>query len=201
MGEELDEFGFGGYHRFAAWNSEWSANWKLLVDTFLETYHVPALHADTVARQFLAQPSMFAPFGPNLRFHSLMKSFLTLRDQPESEWTLLPHGTVEYLVAPNAILSFSVDHLALYRFLPRAVDRTRVECTVYTPQPPDDDDTHYRRTLELHQRVSGDQDFTQQEAIQVGLESGAVDRVVLGRNEPAVIHFHRTLRDLVAGAA
>jgi phenylpropionate dioxygenase-like ring-hydroxylating dioxygenase large terminal subunit len=202
MGEELDEFGFGSYHRFAAWDSEWAANWKLLVDTFLETYHVPALHADTVARHFLAEPSAFAPFGPNLRFHSLQKSLLTLRDRPESEWTLLPHGTVEYVVAPNAILSYSVDHLAVYRFLPRAVDRTRVECVVYTSDPPDEADApHFERTLALHQRVSGDQDFTQQEAIHAALASGAVGEVVFGRNEPAAIHFHRALHELLGSEA
>jgi phenylpropionate dioxygenase-like ring-hydroxylating dioxygenase large terminal subunit len=198
MGEELDDFGFGAYHYFAAWDSEWAANWKLLADTFLETYHVPALHADTVARHFLAEPSAFAPFGPNLRFHSLQKSLLTLRDRPEREWTLLPHGTVEYLVAPNAILSFSVDHLAVYRFLPLAADRTRVECVVYTPSAPDEADAlHFERTLALHQRVSGEQDFTQQEAIHAGLASGAVSEVVFGRNEPAAIHFHRALHELL----
>ena len=201
LAAELDEFGFGAYHRFDSWVSAWPANWKLLIDTFLENYHVPALHPTTVARYFLVRPSLFDPLGPNLRFHSMQKSILELADTPEDEWELLPHGTVEYLVAPNTILNFSVDHLAVYRFLPTAVDHTRVELTVYTTAPADEmDDTtrdHYRRTLELHERVSGGEDFAQQVTTHAALASGGATEVVFGRNEPAAIHFHRQLDRLL----
>jgi phenylpropionate dioxygenase-like ring-hydroxylating dioxygenase large terminal subunit len=198
MGPELDEFGFSAYHRFGEWISEWTANWKLLADTFLESYHVPALHPDTVARHFVPR-STFTPFGANIRFHSLQKSLLEVRERPESEWELLHHATVEYFIAPSTILNFSVDHLAVYKFLPQAVDRTRVEVALYTPEivGPDNRE-HFERTLRLHQKVAGGQDFVQQESIQENLSSGALDQVVYGRNEPAVIHFHCSLHDLLA---
>jgi len=198
MGEEVGEFGFGSYHRDRSWVSEWDCNWKLLVDTFLETYHVPVLHATTVARWFLVRPSAFAPFGPNLRFHSLQKSLLGLRDRPEDEWELLPHGTVEYVLAPGGILSHSVDHVAFYRFVASAVDHTRVELTTYTPEPVADDAgrEHYDRTIDLHVRVSGGEDFTQQVKLQRSLASGRHLGSVFGRNEPAAIHFHQTMRAL-----
>jgi phenylpropionate dioxygenase-like ring-hydroxylating dioxygenase large terminal subunit len=200
VGEEVGDFRFGQYHAFDVWNSEWPCNWKLLLDTFLESYHVFALHADTVAKYFLVRPSAFEPFGPHLRFHSLQKSLLDLKGTDRASWELLPHGTVEYLITPATVLSHSVDHLALYRFLPLAADRTAVEATIYTPAPVETDRqaTHYRRTLELHQRVSGDQDFTQCVKIQRSLETGRIDRVLFGRNEPAAIHFHRCL-DYVVG--
>ena len=49
-----------------------------------------------------------------------------------------------------------------------AVDETVAEMTIYTPKPVESeaDQEHYRRTLELHQRVSGGEDFIQQEGIQ-----------------------------------
>jgi phenylpropionate dioxygenase-like ring-hydroxylating dioxygenase large terminal subunit len=198
-GEEVGDFRFGQYHAFDVWNSEWPCNWKLLLDTFLESYHVFALHADTVAKYFLVRPSAFEPFGPHLRFHSLQKSLLELKGTDPAGWELLAHGTVEYLIAPATVLSHSVDHLALYRFLPLAADRTAVEATIYTPAPvaTERQASHYRRTLELHQRVSGDQDFTQCVKIQHSLETGRMDRVLFGRNEPAAIHFHRGLDPVV----
>jgi phenylpropionate dioxygenase-like ring-hydroxylating dioxygenase large terminal subunit len=202
MGPEVGDFGFGGYRLFDRWTSEWPCNWKLLVDTFLETYHVFALHADTVARYFLVRPSAFLPFGPHLRFHSLQKSLLDLKGTDPLGWELLPHGTVEYLIFPATVLSYSVDHLAVYRFLPAATDRTTVELALYTPAPVETDEqrSHFQRTLELHQRVSGDQDFTQQAKIQRSLASGRAKEVILGRNEPAAIHFHLSLRRLLAEA-
>ena len=199
-GGEVGDFQFGQYHPFDVWSSEWACNWKLLLDTFLEAYHVFALHADTVARYFLVRPSAFEPFGPHLRFHSLQKSLLELKGTDPAGWELLPHGTVEYLIAPATVLSHSVDHLALYRFLPLEADRTAVEATLYTPSPVETERqaSHFRKTLELHQRVSGDQDFTQQVKIQRSLATGRVDRVLFGRNEPAAIHFHRSLEDVIA---
>lgn len=195
---ELASFAFATFHRFATDVREWDANWKLLVDTFLETYHVPALHPTTVGRHFLSRPSTCAALGPNIRFHSLMKTVLGLRDVPESAWSLLPHGTVEYLLTPNLVVNYSVDHVAIYRFVPLAPDRTRAELTIYTPDEvtSEADREHFARTLALHVRVSGGEDFTKQEEVQRGLASGAIDEVVFGRNEPAAILFHQALRAL-----
>jgi len=165
----------------------------------LEAYHVFALHRRSVARYYLVAPSTWDPFGPNLRYHSLQKNFLELKDLPEDQWDLESRGTIEYFIAPNTILSHSVDHIAVYRFLPRSVDETVVELTIYTPKPVESeaDHEHYRRTLELHQRVSGGEDFLQQEGIQRSLASGLVKETIFGRNEPAAIHFHTALRDLL----
>lgn len=195
---ELDEFGFGGYHRFGVWRSQWQSNWKLLIDTFLESYHVPALHSDSVARYYLVKPSMIDTFGPHLRYHSLQRNFAELADLPAEQWDLQSRSTIEYLLAPNTVVSHSVDHLALYRFVPTAADATAVELTMYTPEPvPDAQRHHYDRTLELHRRVSGGEDFAEQERIQHCLASGQVTHTVFGRNEPGVIHFHQQLRALV----
>jgi len=197
---ELDEFELSSVFRYDSWVSTWKCNYKLILDTFLEAYHVFALHRRSVARYYLVAPSTWDPFGPNLRYHSLQKNFLELKDLPEDQWDLESRGTIEYFIAPNTILSHSVDHMAVYRFLPRSVDETVAELTIYTPKPVESeaDHTHYRRTLELHQRVSGGEDFIQQEAIQRSLASGLVKETIFGRNEPAAIHFHNALRDLLS---
>ena len=199
LDEELDEFQLSSLYRYDSWVSSWKCNYKLMLDTFLEAYHVFALHRRSVARYYITAPSTFDPFGPNLRYHSLQKNFPELKDLPEDQWDLAARGTIEYFVAPNTILSHSVDHLAIYRFLPTAVDETVAEMTIYTPKPVESeaDHDHYRRTLELHQKVSGGEDFIQQEGIQRALASGLVKETIFGRNEPAAIHFHTALRELL----
>lgn len=198
--EEIAEFELDGYHRYDSWISTWRCNWKLIIDTFLEPYHVPALHRTTVARYYLVNPSLVDTFGPNLRYHSLQRNFTELASMPEHEWELASRGTIEYLVAPNTVLSHSVDHLGLYRFWPLAPDETRVDLTIYTPQPVDTDEAraHFARTLELHQKVSGGEDFAEQERIQFAMSSGVVDETIFGRNEPGVIRFHAALDELLA---
>ncbi len=197
--QDLDDFAVGGYVPFDQWESNWPCNWKLLVDTFLESYHVFSLHRTTVGRYYLSQPMTYRGYGPNLRFQTCQKSILELSEAPEDDWDLLSRATVEYLIAPNTILSHSVDHFAVYQFLPTAVDHTEVTMTLYTPEPVTDRTRpHYERTLELHQKVGAGEDFPQAVKIQRSLESGLVDETLVGRHEVALIHFHRALDQMLS---
>ncbi|MCY3960067.1 MAG: hypothetical protein OXG34_00145, partial [bacterium] len=105
---------------------------------------------------------------------------------------------VEYLIAPNTILSHSVDHFAVYQFLPTSADHTDITMTLYTPEPVTDRTRpHYDRTLELHQKVGAGEDFPQAVKIQQSLSSGLVTETLVGRHEVALIHFHRALDELL----
>ena len=196
--QDLDDFAVGGYVPFDRWDSSWPCNWKLLVDTFLESYHVFSLHRTTVGKYYLSQPMTYRGYGPNLRFQTCQKSILELAEAPEDEWDLLSRATVEYLIAPNTILSHSVDHFAVYQFLPTAVDHTDVTMTLYIPEPVTDRTRpHYERTLELHQKVGAGEDFPQAVKIQQSLDSGLVSETLIGRHEVALIHFHQALDQLL----
>ena len=68
---DLDDFNVGSYLPFDRWESSWPCNWKLLVDTFLESYHVFSLHRKTVGKYYLSQPMTLPrvrpqPAVPNL---------------------------------------------------------------------------------------------------------------------------------------
>ena len=198
--QDLDDFGVGGYVPFDRWESSWPCNWKLLVDTFLESYHVFSLHRATVGKYYLSQPMTYRGYGPNLRFQTCQKSILELAEVPEDEWDLLSRATVEYLIAPNTILSHSVDHFAVYQFLPISASHTDVTMTLYTSEPATDRTRpHYERTLELHQKVGAGEDFPQAVKIQHSLDSGLVTETLVGRHEVALIHFHQALDQLLNG--
>jgi phenylpropionate dioxygenase-like ring-hydroxylating dioxygenase large terminal subunit len=206
LGELVDDvadLGLVRWHRGPSWSGTWHANWKLLLATFLESYHVFSLHKQTVGRYFVSQPSTYDVSSETIRLQTTQKSLLELAERPESEWDLLAHATIEHLVGATFLLSHSVDHVAVYRFLPEAPDRTRVELVLYTEEPIGDDGPrreHYDRTLALHVKVATDEDFHEQERIQANLASGAVPEVLFGRNEPAAIHLHRWVGELLAAA-
>ena len=54
--------------------------------------------------------------------------------------------------------------------------------------------------LDFIQSVLADEDYAMGFDIQRGLKSGAQSAVTLGLNEPGVIYFHETMRDLLAEA-
>jgi hypothetical protein len=89
--------------------------------------------------------------------------------------------------------------------VPTAVDATVAEMTMYVKSDEVSDDPAWRKGMDdwfdLHDAVTRDEDYPESERIQRTLASARVPPLVLGRNEGAVQHFHRSIRDRVAGAA
>ena len=45
-----------------------------------------------------------------------------------------------------------------------------------------------------------EEDFPLGERMQIGFESGATEEVIYGRNEPSLVHFHRSIRKCARSA-
>ena len=200
---DLDNFALDGYEVFGRMRREWRGNWKLLLDTFMESYHVFALHGASVGPDYPGHVMVFDAFGPHLRIPVPRASLLEFATRPRDEWSLLPHATVQYHLSPNAMVNHTIDHVILWRFVPMAVDHTIAEMTMYVPSADIVDDDAWRKTMDewfdLHDAVTRDEDYPESERIHAVLASGRVPQTVLGRNEGAVQHFHRTIRSRVDG--
>jgi phenylpropionate dioxygenase-like ring-hydroxylating dioxygenase large terminal subunit len=196
LGPELESYALSSYVRYGHQRRTWRCNWKLLLDTFMESYHVFALHGASVGPDYPGHVMVFDTYGPNMRIPVPRASLLELEQRPRAEWSLLPHATVQYFVAPNAMVNHTIDHVILWRFVPAAADRTVAEMTMYVPERVGDDE--WRRSMddwfELHDAVTRDEDYPESERIQAVLESGRVATTMLGRNEGAVQHFQACTR-------
>lgn len=179
---------------------EWQMNWKLLLDTFGEAYHIRSLHQTTLAPYFDSGCTIFEPYGPHLVNIGFRKALDDEVAKPEDEWNLLPHATMQYFLLPNGLVVFQVDHIEVWRVEPIAVDRCRATTSVFATSGPVDDAAraYLVKNLDLLLDVTGAEDFPMMEAIQRNLASGAVDDVVFGRIEPALAHFHASLDGALA---
>src|SRR5690242_18905508 len=101
---------------------------------------------------------------------------------------------------PNTHDVFQSDHLETWRVLPTGVDQTSVEFAPYVPEPPATDKarSYWQKNYDLAIRTVLDEDFALGEKMQRGFMSGLQAEVVYGRNEPALIHFHRRLKELLS---
>jgi phenylpropionate dioxygenase-like ring-hydroxylating dioxygenase large terminal subunit len=197
LADEFDAYRFVNYSYFA---SEWmtpAINWKFGIDTFLEAYHLPALHRKTVAPLIRGNLGAFDAYGDHGRMTFLRFSSTAWDGKPDAEWEVLPHIIAVYRLMPNTILVFQSDHLETWRMVPgESADCSRIEFAFYTPEPATTDKAraYWQKNYDLAIRTVLDEDFALGERMQRGFMSGLQAEVVYGRNEPALIHFHQRLR-------
>lgn len=198
LGGELASYHAGDYHLYDKRLTHETMNWKLLVDTFHESYHVGFLHKDSLTSILLANVSDFEAFGDNHRLVFPRRKIDRLRNMPESEWDLMWNSATVYCLFPNTLFVAQGDHLEVHRVFPseERPDRAVMETSFYIPKPIADaeEERHWKANLDLLMNVVLGEDFPAGRTMQIGFASGAQTHTVLGRNEPAMIHYHQALR-------
>jgi phenylpropionate dioxygenase-like ring-hydroxylating dioxygenase large terminal subunit len=195
--QELAPLGLERYVPFARHQTERAINWKLAVDTFLEAYHVPSLHQQSLAPTILGAPALWDAFGRSGRLVAVRRSITELRSRPEAEWSLLEHAVVLWGLFPNTVLIHQIDHVELVQAHPGAggPDTSRIVFRLYTPGAVREDAArrHFQANFDLLVRTVEGEDFHVCEQIQRGFHAGGPGVVVYGRNEPGLAHYHRMI--------
>jgi phenylpropionate dioxygenase-like ring-hydroxylating dioxygenase large terminal subunit len=203
LAADLAAFRLETYPMFSADRINPRINWKFAVDTFLEGYHIPHLHRKTIAPYFVGNCGTFDGAGPHGRICLALPSLESVRGVPEGERNYRPHVFSIYQLFPNTILIWQVDHLQFWRAFPRRDDASHcdVEMTIYKPADTDRSDAHFEKNRDIIIRTVMEEDFPLGERTQIGFESGGTEEVIYGRNEPALVHFHTSIRDALGVAA
>jgi phenylpropionate dioxygenase-like ring-hydroxylating dioxygenase large terminal subunit len=198
LGPELGSYGFGSWSFYDKRVIPEAMNWKILVDTFHEGYHIGFLHRDSLREVLHGNVTDFQAFGRNHRLVMPRKKLERLKSQSEESWDLMWNTTLIYALFPNTLLMVQGDHVELARIFPSdgRVDRAVMELALYVPKAPatQEERTHWDKNMRLVLDVVTGEDFPAGRSIQIGLTSGAQSHLVYGRNEPAMIHYHQSLR-------
>jgi phenylpropionate dioxygenase-like ring-hydroxylating dioxygenase large terminal subunit len=198
LGPELGAYGLGSYHLYDRRTVNETMNWKILVDTFHEGYHIGFLHRDSLTGILHGNVTDFEPFGPNHRLIFPRRKLERLKAEPEDKWDLMWNTATVYALFPNTLLVTQGDHMEVHRVFPveGRPDRAVMETGFYVPKAPtsDEERRHWEANLDLVIKVVLTEDFPAGRSMQMGFASGAQKEVVYGRNEPAMIHYHQSLR-------
>jgi phenylpropionate dioxygenase-like ring-hydroxylating dioxygenase large terminal subunit len=198
LAPELASYGFETWAFYDKRVIPETMNWKILVDTFHEGYHVGFLHRESLGDVLHGNVTDFQAFGRNHRLTFPRKKLERLKAEPEASWDLMWNTTLIYFLFPNTILMVQGDHVELSRIFPceDRVDRAVMELALYVPQAPttQEERTHWDKNMQLVLDVVTGEDFPVGRGIQAGLTCGAQTHTVFGRNEPAMIHYHQSMQ-------
>ena len=193
LAPDLDAFALADQYVFRRQTHGVAANWKLVIDAFLESYHVQRLHAATIASFFADGITVADSIGQHQRAAVGRSDYLDKVDR--DDWAALRHAvTYTYQLFPASVVIVSPDYINLLIAMPQSVGRTLVEDIMLIAEEPATNEAaaHWQRSWDLLDGGTfAGEDFRAAELGQQGLASGALDRIILGTLEHGIADFHR----------
>jgi len=205
---ELPFFGVERLIHFRTIRAEYPANWKLIVDAFLEAYHIRVLHKETIYPFFVDGLTAGDRFGPHIQSLVARRAGeeWAIGDDsvpPADMRSLCELVTPSQVIFPNTITIFHPDYLSLITLYPVAAGRLRWTHRMLIPADRCTPDwaPHWEKTFRLiEEGVFQKEDIACAIGIQQGLASGANTHLVAGRAEQGLGWFHADVARALAPA-
>ena len=175
------------------------ANWKVAYDGYLEGYHFASLHPETIAPRTPSNCTHYEGFGPNIRIGFPQRRIAdALRPLPRGEWGEQENNGFDFvrIFFPNVSAFIAPEITQIAQLFPGPTpDRNRTVLNYLRREPirDEDDRANVEAAINFFRDVTYQEDYVIGLEIQKGLESGAHDELVFGRNERGNQYFHEWL--------
>jgi choline monooxygenase len=132
VGNELARYGLDEYRVTHRETSVLDANWKIVVDAFNETWHVPFTHKDTLASFVMWRDAVIRIESPHSWMTLPLRGFTERIEDDDHQKKSICH----YLVFPHTIFSCFPTHLQMWSAWPIEPRKTVLTaCQMMGPTP------------------------------------------------------------------
>ncbi|HZU64905.1 MAG TPA: aromatic ring-hydroxylating dioxygenase subunit alpha [Novosphingobium sp.] len=200
LGADLDAFGLGQQKICHHLRVDVKANWKLIVDSFSENYHVTRLHAQSLGGMFVDRKTSCEMIGEHLRVMSGRAEFRQGEEIASYE-AFRKSAVAHYTIVAGALIITSPSYVSVMLLSPQAVDHTVVNYYMMVDQLPETEReiAHFDRSLALMKQITTKEDFWVAELGTIGAKSGVVPFMTCGGMEREMITFHQSVDAILAG--
>ena len=194
IGPQLAGFGFEHYRTLERRQFDVAANWKLVSDLSLESYHFKTLHRDSVA-QILSPNAVVDTFGRHSLWAFPFKTITALAELDEGSWPDSIQGSMTFTLYPGVM--FVVNALGAQMIRAEPGQRPGESQVTFVGVSGNNCDVEQaRKAYDFGGDVFAREDLPIAEECQLGLTAGGRD-LLLGRNEPLLHFWHQLWRAAV----
>lgn len=196
--DDFDALDFGNWTYLGSRVIE-GANWKVAYDGYLEGYHFASLHPETIFPRTPSNCMHYEGFGPHQRIgfphHKIAES---LKDVPRDQWGTQENNGFDFvrIMFPNVSAFIAPEITQVAQLFPGPTpgeNRTVLNYLRREPIRDEEDRAAVEASMNFFRDVTYEEDYVIGLEIQKGLESGAHDELVFGRNERGNQFFHEWL--------
>jgi len=171
------------------------ANWKIAFDGYLEGYHFSQLHPETISPRTPSNVTHYEAFGPNMRIGFPQRTIGDIRKLPREEWGTQENNGFDFvrILFPNVSAFLAPEITQIAQLFPGPTpDKNRTVLLYLRREPPRDDADRaaIEAAITFFRDVTYKEDYLIGLDIQKGLEAGAHEDLVFGRNERGNQYFH-----------
>ena len=211
---ELNYYEVAEHVTYRVVENHYAANWKLIVDAFLEAYHIRVLHRETIHPFFMDGINSGGQMPRSKKNEAQGPHFSSMvARRPAQEWQaqgspppknhheLRELVTPSHVIFPNTIAIYHPDYVSLISLFPIGAESLRWMHRMLIPKEKATPEwqPHWEKTFELIEKgVFQKEDIHTAVGIQQGLRTGANAYLTVGRVEAPLADFHREVQEVIA---
>lgn len=181
-------------HVYSGGMRETPANWKIVLEGFLEGYHIRSTHPESFLPYGFDNLNVVEKFGRNARVVFPFKRIEKLRDVPPPERRISGLATLVHHIFPNTLIIVLSSHTVMLVLEPQGIASTNTMAYLLTNKGRDEDAlAAAKKDGAFVSQTGAEEDRAMVMAIQHGMSGDANDAFTFGKFESAIVHFHKNL--------